>query len=72
MKLTNQMTVSEETELKGLDVILHGETAYQILEDGQNQVNNSNRKVMIFLTQFRFKIFSMYRNQHMKAPKATD
>ena len=52
MKLTNQMTVSEETELKGLDVILHGETAYQILEDDQNQVNNSNRKVMIFLTQF--------------------
>ena len=52
MKLTNQMTVSEETELKGLDVILHGETAYHILGDDQNQVNNSNRKVMISLTRF--------------------
>ena len=52
MKLTKQMTVSEETELKGLDVILHRETAYHILGDDQNQVNNSNRKVMISLTRF--------------------
>ena len=51
MKLTNQMAVSEETELKGLDVILHGETAYH-LGDDQNQVNNSNRKLMISLTRF--------------------
>ena len=52
MKLTKQMTVSEEAEFEGLDVILHGETAYHILADDQKQVNKSNRKVMIFLTQF--------------------
>ena len=52
MKLTNQMNVSEEAEFEGLDVILHGETAYQIRGDGQKRVNKSNRKVMTFLTQF--------------------
>ena len=35
MKLTKQMTVSEEAEFEGLDVILHGETAYHILADDQ-------------------------------------